>query len=108
MDTVRDLDLLRELVGDSKINYFGSSYGTRIGSLYAELYPDRVGRMVLDGSVDISDKPSITQTEGFERALEHFATWCANESCRLGDSRDEVLLAVRGFLERLDQNPMPL
>jgi pimeloyl-ACP methyl ester carboxylesterase len=107
-ETVRDLDLLRELVGDTKINYFGSSYGTRIGSLYAELYPDRVGRMVLDGSVDISDKPPITQTEGFERALDHFATWCANESCRLGDSRDEVLLAVRSFLERLDQTPMPL
>ena len=49
-----DLDLLRGLVGDTKINYFGSSYGTRIGSLYAELYPERVGRMVLDGSVDIS------------------------------------------------------
>ncbi len=108
VETVRDLDLLRGLVGDSKINYFGSSYGTRIGSLYAELYPARVGRMVLDGSVDISAKPPITQTEGFERALGHFAAWCANENCRLGDSRDEVLLTIRGFLERLDQNPMPL
>ena len=43
--------------GTAKINYFGSSYGTRIGSLYAELYPDRVGRMVLDGAVNISAKP---------------------------------------------------
>ena len=108
VETVRDLDLLRGLVGDSKINYFGSSYGTRIGALYAELYPARVGRMILDGSVDISPKPPITQTEGFERALGHFAAWCANENCRLGDSRDEVLLTIRGFLEGLDQNPMPL
>ena len=52
--------------------------------------------MVLDGSVDISGKPPITQTEGFERALDHFATWCANESCRLGDSRDEVLWRFGG------------
>ena len=108
VETVRDLDLLRGLVGDSKINYFGSSYGTRIGSLYAELYPERVGRMVLDGSVDISPKPPITQTEGFERALGHFAAWCASENCRLGESRDEVLLTIRGFLEGLDQKPMPL
>ena len=64
--------------------------------------------MVLDGSVDISPKPPITQTEGFERALGHFAAWCANENCRLGESRDEVLLTIRGFLEGLDQNPMPL
>ena len=56
LETVRDLDLLRGLVGDSKINYFGSSYGTRIGSLYAELFPERVGRMILDGSVDIAPK----------------------------------------------------
>jgi pimeloyl-ACP methyl ester carboxylesterase len=73
-DTVRDLDLLRGLVGDSKINYFGSSYGTRIGALYAELFPQRVGRMVLDGAVNINSKSKIDQVDGFERALRHFAT----------------------------------
>ena len=107
LETVRDLDLLRGLVGDSKINYFGSSYGTRIGSLYAEIFPQRVGRMILDGSVDIAAKPPITQTEGFERALDHFAAWCAKENCRLGGTRDEVLSTIRGLLERLDQRPMP-
>ena len=56
-DTVRDLELLRGLVGDTKINYFGSSYGTRIGALYAQLLPEQVGRMVLDGAVDISGSP---------------------------------------------------
>ena len=39
VETVKDLELLRGLVGDDKINYFGSSYGTRIGAIYAELYP---------------------------------------------------------------------
>ena len=108
VETVRDLELLRHLVGDAKINYFGSSYGTRIGALYAELYPARVGRMVLDGSVNISGEDTITQTEGFERALNNFAGWCAAESCRLGDSRAEVLRRVKSYLDQLDQRPMPV
>jgi pimeloyl-ACP methyl ester carboxylesterase len=106
VETVQDLELLRHLVGDSKINYFGSSYGTRIGALYAELYPAQVGRMVLDGSVDISGKETITQTEGFERALNNFATWCAAEGCRLGATRAEVLGRVKSYLDQLDQRPV--
>ena len=62
--TVRDLELLRQLVGDPALQYFGASYGTQIGALYAELYPDTVGRMVLDAAVDISDS-DISQLEGF-------------------------------------------
>jgi pimeloyl-ACP methyl ester carboxylesterase len=106
VETVRDLELLRHLVGDAKINYFGSSYGTRIGALYAELYPARVGRMVLDGSVNISGEDTITQTEGFERALNNFAAWCAAENCRLGNSRAEVLSRVKSFLDQLDRQPV--
>ena len=54
----RDLDLLRAVLGDTKLNYLGYSYGTFLGATYAELFPDRVGRMVLDGAVD----PSISVT----------------------------------------------
>jgi pimeloyl-ACP methyl ester carboxylesterase len=106
MDTVRDLDLLRQLLGETKINYFGSSYGTRIGALYAELFPRRVARMVLDGAVDINSSSKITQVDGFERALDHFASWCADAHCRLGSQRDEVLSAIKQFLDRLDQQPL--
>jgi len=106
VETVKDLELLRGLVGDEKINFFGSSYGTRIGSLYAELYPERVGRMVLDGSVNISGSDAITQAEGFERALNNFASWCAERRCRLGDSRSAVLARVKSYLEELDQAPL--
>jgi len=106
IDTVRDLDLLRHLVGDSKINYFGSSYGTKIGALYAEMYPQRVGRMVLDGAVNINSKSKIGQVQGFERALNHFASWCAAAQCRLGSARDDVLATIKEFLDRLDQEPM--
>jgi pimeloyl-ACP methyl ester carboxylesterase len=106
LETVRDLDLLRGLVGDPKINYFGSSYGTKIGALYAELFPLRVGRMVLDGAIDINSKAKIDQIDGFERALHHFAAWCAGEDCRLGAERDDVLSKIKEFLGRLDQEPL--
>ncbi len=106
METVRDLDLLRGLVGDSKINYFGSSYGTRIGALYAEVFPQRVGRMVLDGAVDINSTSKIDQVDGFERALHHFAAWCADSPCKLGAQRDDVLSKIKEFLDRLDQQPL--
>ena len=104
-DTVRDLDLLRGLVGDNKINYFGSSYGTRIGSLYAQLFPDHVGRMVLDGAVSLDPSPEVTQLQGFERALDHFADWCVAERCRLGANHDEVLSMIKNYLDQLDQHP---
>ncbi len=108
VETVRDLDLLRGLVGDDRLSYFGSSYGTRIGALYAELFPGRVGRMVLDGAVNINREVSLTQVEGFERALNHFAEWCAERRCRMGTQRDDVLFVIKSFLDRLDSSPLPV
>jgi pimeloyl-ACP methyl ester carboxylesterase len=105
-DTARDLELLRGLVGDKRLSYFGSSYGTSIGSLYAELYPQTVGRMVLDGAVDITGEEKVSQTEGFERALRNFARWCAQQHCRLGSTQQEVQAAVAGLWQRLDDQPI--
>lgn len=53
--TARDMDLVRHLLGDSKLNYVGYSYGTWLGAWYASIFPERVGRMVLDSSVDFTD-----------------------------------------------------
>ena len=106
-DTVRDLDLLRGLVGDARLHYFGSSYGTDIGAHYAEAYPERTGPMVLDGAVDLGDDSRTDQLQGFERALDHFATWCAGQPCPLGSSRGAVLDAVSVLLQRLDGSPLP-
>jgi pimeloyl-ACP methyl ester carboxylesterase len=104
-ETVRDLDLMRGLVGDNKINYLGFSYGTMIGSLYAQMYPKRVGHVVLDGAVKITDSP-VTQLHGFERAIGNFASWCAKQRCALGQSRDQVLKSVSDLLTRLDIQPI--
>jgi len=106
-ETVRDLELLRSLVGDPQLHYFGASYGTRIGSLYAELYPEHVGRMVLDGAVNISGQ-DVSQIQGFERALDHFATWAARPDAEqpLGTSRAAVLESVQQLLRGLDRTPL--
>ena len=55
-DVARDLDVLRATNGNTKLNYLGISYGTRIGAIYADLFPDRVGRVVLDSAMDPSKR----------------------------------------------------
>lgn len=106
--TVRDLDLLRTLVGDPQLHYFGASYGTKIGALYAQLFPAQVGRLVLDGAVNISGQ-EVSQIEGFERALGNFASWAATPGeggQPLGTTREAVLTRVRSLLDGLDGTPL--
>src|SRR5690606_5603383 len=106
-ETVRDLDVLRHLVGDRKLNYFGASYGTEIGAYYAHFFPGRTGRLVLDGAVSLSPDDEVSQAQGFERALTDFADWCVAEAeCRLGDSTQTVLKAITDLWDRLDANPL--
>ena len=77
--TVQDLDLLRRALGHDKLNYLGFSYGTHIGSVYAEMFPDKVGRMVLDGVSDLhlSDEMYLTTSAvGLESTFDDFSRWC--------------------------------
>ncbi len=106
IDTARDLDLMRALVGDDKLSYVGYSYGTQIGAVYADMFPQRVGRLVLDAAVDITDDDTVIQAMGFDLALGNFATWCARQNCSLGSSKDEVLKSVTDFLDGLDAEPL--
>lgn len=107
-DTVRDLNLLRQLLGQKRLNYLGFSYGTSIGAMYATLFGTTVGRMVLDGATAIGGVPQVSQEEGFDRTLGNFAAWCASKSCPLGSSRQQVLGTISGFLQGLDQRPIPV
>ena len=106
IDTVRDLDLLRALVGDQKLNYYGYSYGTEIGATYAELFPFNVGHLGLDAAVNITDSDEVIQAMGFDLALGNFASWCAEEKCVLGSSKDEVLAAITTLFDDLDAKPV--
>jgi pimeloyl-ACP methyl ester carboxylesterase len=111
VETARDMDVLRAVLGERVISYFGFSYGTELGATYAELFPERVGRFVLDGGVDptlsVRDA-TLTQAEGFETALRAYVANCleVTDSCFLGDSVDEGLGRIRGFLDALDSQPL--
>ncbi|MFV0430248.1 MAG: alpha/beta hydrolase [Arachnia sp.] len=109
VENVRDLDLLRFLFGADELNFVGISYGTYVGAMYAELFPDKVGRLVLDAAVDITNQDeSVSQSEGFELALRNYAEWCAGEStCQLGDSADAIIDRISDFLSGLDAQPLP-
>ncbi|MFE6280892.1 alpha/beta hydrolase [Streptomyces sp. NPDC057877] len=107
----RDLDVIRQALGDDKLNYLGFSYGTRLGAVYAAQFPDRVGRLVLDG-VDTLTEPLARQgvagAEGQHRALKDFVDWCAQDiACPFGQDprrgREEVVRLIRS----LDEDPVP-
>lgn len=95
-NVARDMDLIRESLGEDKINYVGYSYGTTIGSVYADMFPGNIRAMVLDGGTDISlpsEQANLTQIIGFERALTAFLDWCTEEDCDFidgGDARERV------------------
>lgn len=118
--TARDLDMLREIAGDEKLHYLGYSYGTYIGALYAETFPDKVGRLVLDGVLS----PSATladvvreQTRGFESALRSYVTWClSGDDCPLSTegagaaaseaSVDAAMATIRSLIDQVDATPI--
>jgi pimeloyl-ACP methyl ester carboxylesterase len=82
VNAARDLELLRQALGDKHLNYFGISYGTKLGGVYAHLFPERVGRTVFDAVVDPTRdviERALLQTEGFQLALDNYLDHCAAE-----------------------------
>lgn len=113
VDTVsaaRDLDLLRAALGDDELNYLGYSYGTFLGATYAELYPERVGRLVLDGALDPSTSDfevTKTQAVGFEHALSAYLEDClAGDECPFRGSVDDALDEIGRLLASVDASPL--
>ncbi|NJC21250.1 pimeloyl-ACP methyl ester carboxylesterase [Arthrobacter pigmenti] len=113
VDTVsaaKDMDILRALVGDEQLNYLGFSYGTQLGAAYAELYPEKVGRFVLDGAVDPSLSASeITfgQVEAFHEALRNYVADCQTKNdCPLPGDVEEGVAVIDELFESLEQSPM--
>jgi pimeloyl-ACP methyl ester carboxylesterase len=97
----KDMDAIRAAVGDEKLTYLGYSYGTLLGATYAQLFPNKIRALVLDGAVDptMSSKDSSEgQAKGFERAFTNFATWCAANAgqCPIApDARAAVTTALQ-------------
>jgi pimeloyl-ACP methyl ester carboxylesterase len=110
-EAARDMDVIRAAVGDSKLSYFGFSYGTYLGATYAGLFPHRVGRMVLDGALDpslTSTQAALVQAHGFEVALRAYVKHCVDAGgCFLGSTVDEGTRRIREFLDQVDRKPLP-
>lgn len=110
VNVARDLDIVRSVVGDERFNYLGLSYGTNLGAVYAELFPQRVGRMVLDGALPASlDFVDITkeQAQSLEYAFHDFARDCAEQSdCPFTGGPKKVAAKLLAFLRALDDKPI--
>ena len=106
-----DMDLLRVLVRDEQLHYLGYSYGTQLGAAYAGQFPDKVGRLVLDAAVDItqtSDEASLGQAKGFELALRNYVTACqSGPQCPLTGDVDSGLQQIHDLTERALADPLP-
>lgn len=114
--SARDMDLLRGVLGDEQLTYLGYSYGTFLGATYAKLFPDRVGRLVLDGAID----PSVSGTEvgttqgiGFERALRTYMQACLDGAaengggCPFAGTVDQAMGDLAALLASVDRSPLP-
>jgi pimeloyl-ACP methyl ester carboxylesterase len=106
----RDLDLLRAVLGDKKLNYLGYSYGTLLGATYAELYPKKTGRLVLDGALDPATSDfdvTLTQAKGFESAFRAYLSDClTRKGCPFHGTVDGAVAQVHQLLQQLQQHPI--
>jgi pimeloyl-ACP methyl ester carboxylesterase len=109
VDTARDMDRLRRSLGDPKLSYLGYSYGTVLGSTYAQLFPKNVRAMVLDGAVDPDSDPRAeadNQAKALESGFDAFATNCTGliAGCPIGTSPRTF---VSDLLTQADTTPIP-
>ncbi|EST32426.1 alpha/beta hydrolase [Streptomyces roseochromogenus] len=111
-DAARDMDLMRQVLGDAKLHYFGISYGTELGGVYAHLFPRNVGRAVLDAVVDPTQNPeesALGQAKGFQLALDNFAEDCTSKTseCPIGNTAQDVKDRIAKLLNDLENKPIP-
>ncbi len=111
VEAARDMDILRGVLDQPRMLYFGASYGTFLGATYADLFPDKVGRMVLDGAIDPTVglvQSAVVQARGFETALRAYVGNCVDQGdCFLGDSVDAGIAKIQDLLDQTDAEPLP-
>ncbi|WP_330293196.1 alpha/beta hydrolase [Streptomyces sp. NBC_00576] len=111
VDASRDLDVMRQALGDKKLNYFGFSYGTRLGAVYAAQFPKKVGRFVLDGVDTLTEslaEQGLAGAAGQQTALEGFLNWCVKDiACPFGQDARTARQRVVDLVGSLDEDPVP-
>ena len=108
-NAARDLDQIRESMGDATLTYLGFSYGSFLGASYAELFPTRVRAMVLDGAVDpalAAIQGNIDQSVGFDHELSDFFSWCASTPVCSWRPGTDLRTAFNALHERLRAHPL--
>ena len=108
-DNVMDMESLRKALGQKKINFYGFSYGTELGQVYATLHPNRVRRFVLDSNVDPRRTPyqaNLDQDTAFQKTINVYFGWLADHDSfyHLGTTRHEVARGFYAERRKLDQH----
>lgn len=107
----KDMDTIRRVLGDDKLNYLGFSYGTQLGTEYVDRFPDRVRAMVLDGAVDPAEDTVdsiIQQMAGFQTAFDDYAADCAKSAgCPLGTDPAQWVNRYHRLVDPLVARPGP-
>ncbi|MFF2085854.1 alpha/beta hydrolase [Nocardia sp. NPDC058176] len=110
-DVARDMDIMRQVLGDEKLNFAGASYGTRLGAVYAQMFPQNVRALVLDGALDPThDKQEwrVSQFTGMQAAFDDMAELCIQQGdCPLGTDPDKALDVYLDLVRGLDTHPAP-
>lgn len=108
-NVVKDMDRLRSALGDEKLTYLGYSYGTHLGSQYAEAFPQNVRAMVLDGAVDPSAEATqslIDQYAAFQTVFDDYAADCtAKAGCPLGSDPAKAVAVFHQLVDPLVEAP---
>ncbi|GAA2430744.1 alpha/beta hydrolase [Actinomadura vinacea] len=108
-DVARDMDVLRQALGDDKLSYAGTSYGTRLGAVYAEMFPKKVRALVLDGAMDPlagTHERRVQQATGMQRSFERMAASCATkQDCPLGTDPDRATKVFQKLVRPLIDKP---
>ena len=110
-NVARDMDVLRAALGDEKLTFAGQSYGTRLGAVYAEMFPHNVRAMVLDGALDPrqgSAERRLALHAGFQRSFDLMAEFCAQSTdCPLGTDPSQATAEFQSLVQPLIDNPVP-
>jgi pimeloyl-ACP methyl ester carboxylesterase len=110
VDTIKDMESIRLALGKSKINYYGFSYGTYLASVYMTLHPNRVGRFVLDSTVDprgVWFQSNRQQDIAFQKTFDVYFSWLAQYSSvyHVGATHDAVRDQFLNIVTQLDTHP---
>jgi len=111
VEAAKDIDILREALGERQLDFLGASYGTFLGATYADLFPSHIRRMVLDGAIDpalSNEQLTLNQARGFQTALRSYIRQCVEAgSCFLGDTVDAGQQRIRDLLDQIDAESLP-